>query len=97
MSSVQFHRRYRENDPKPHFREQWNVHLFSPQGDLESYRVTFSINKYNKPSYDVALWGAQNAFVPLNRQHSYERIKRVMDCLKDEFDEYKYQRKHEIK
>ena len=97
MSSVQFHRRYRENDPIPHFREQWNVHLFSAQGDQETYRVTFLVNKYNKPAFIVDLWGPQGAFVPLNTKHSYERIKRVIECLKEEFDDYKFNRKHEIK
>lgn len=97
MPSIQFHRRYREAEPVKHFCEQWNVHLFNSQGEPETFRVSFKLNKKEIPSFDVALEGPTGAFVPLNKQHNYMRIKRVMEHLKDEFDDYKRNRNYQVK
>lgn len=97
MSTTQFHRRFREELPVAHFCEQWNVHSFSPQGDPETYRVTFKLNKKQIPSFDVALETPSGAFKALDRKHHYARIKRVMAHLQGEFDDYKNNVNYQVK
>ena len=97
MSTIQFHRRYREKLPVAHFCEQWNVHLFGPQGDPETYRVSFRLNKKQIPSFEVALETPSGAFKALQRQNHYSRIKRVMSHLQGEFDDYKNNRNYQVK
>ena len=97
MSTVQFHRRYRHNQPINHFCEQWNVHLFNGQGEPETYRVNFRLNKQEIPCFDVSFQGPSGAFNRLSRQTHYARIKRVMQHLQAEFDDYKRNRNYQKK
>lgn len=97
MPNVSFHRRFQEESPVTHFCEQWNVVIANSEGDLEQFRVTFSLNKGQFPSFDVALRGPTGAYVSLNRKHHYARIKRVMAHLQDEFEDYKRNRNYQVK
>ena len=97
MPVTSFHRRFREESPVPHFREEWNVETPDSQGGFEEFRVTFKLNKGEIPSFDVALRGPTGAYVPLNKKHHYARIKRVMEHLQAEFDDYKHNRNYPVK
>lgn len=96
MSTVQFHRRYKIDQPVMHFAEQWNVHLFGPQGDPETYRVSFKLSKQRIPSFEVAIERPSGAFQLLRRQNQYKRIKRVMSHLQAEFSDYKYNKNYQV-
>ena len=97
MSTLQFHRRFKEEHPVPHFCEQWNVHTFGPDGTQETYRVTFKLNRYEKPCYEVALETPSGAFSSLSRKRHYNRIQRVMGSLTDEYNDYKRNRNYQVK
>ena len=97
MSTLQFHRRFKEQHPVPHFCEQWNVHMFGSDGSAETYRVTFKLNRYEQPCYEVALETPSGAFSRLNRRTHYERIQRVMGSLKGEYKDYKTNRNYQVK
>lgn len=97
MSTIQFHRRFKAQLPFPHFCEEWNVHTFSPQGDAETYRVSFKLDRFEKPCYEVQIERQKGGFLPLDRKTHYKRISRVMGALKDEFNDYKHNRNYSVK
>lgn len=97
MSTTQFHRRFKTSEPIAHFCEQWHVHLFNAEGDAETYRVTFKLNKFERPSFEVAFENPTGAFINLNKKNHYKRIKRVIETLRDEFEDYKQNRNYQIK
>lgn len=97
MSTHQFHRRFKADLPILHFCEQWNVHSFSPHGEPITCRVTFKLDRFEKPCFEVEQEGPTGAFLPLDRRTHYERIKRVMGVLKDEYKDYRENRNYPIK
>lgn len=97
MSTVQFHRRFKAELPVPHFCEEWHVHAFDRNGHEETYRVSFKLNRFEKPCYDVQLQTPSGGFLPVNNKTHFDRIKRVMSNLKDEFDDYRNNRNYPVR
>lgn len=97
MSTIHFHRRFKAEKPVPHYCEEWNVHSFSPHGDLESFRVTFKLNRRENPCFQVALEAPSGRFVSLDTKNNFKRIGRVMLALEDEYKDYKQNRNYKVK
>ena len=97
MTMQHFHRRFKESFPTLHYCEEWNVHTFGQYGLLENYRVTFKLDSFEKPCFEVSIEMPSGAFTKLNRRTQYKRIKKVMNTLKTEYQDYKYNKNYAVK